>query len=527
MGRSYTVEERLLDMRSDFERLLRSSEPWSAVSALARDHWDRPDEVMAALFGCSGFCTVRSEIKTIGIYYSGMGTGGAERVTRDLMVLWESMGYRVVFLCNEGLETSDQYEMPGSVVRVPLPTCFGVGPDTYDVRARALSEALGVQKIDILVYGQWLSVTLPWDVLVCKALGVPVVIQTHGTFGVLAGYGRPEFLRLCETYAHADAITCLSHADRTFWLQFNPKTFYIPNPLDSAFINADPALLEGRHILWAGRIAPDKNPFTMLEVFSRVCRLVPDASLSMVGPVDCATRTSLMKRARELRVEPALSLPGNIAADDMAEVYRRASILVMTSRYEGYPTVLAEAQAMGVPTVMYDLPYLMLAQGDCGVTRVPMDDVDSLARAVSELLLDDERRRAEGSKARRSFRDRFADSVKLGVEWQAVFDAALEGVNYSDNPFCSPWYLMWRTFRSSIVDELSALDERVRACSALERDAAEACGREEWERERALEAQAHGAQLEKELEDIRESVSFKVGRLLTLPMRKVRDLFRG
>lgn len=515
MGHPYTTEERSFNIRHDFECLLKAGEPWGAVSALARTHWERPDEVMAALYGCPALQSDCVDIKTIGVYYSGMGTGGAEHVTRDLIGLWQSMGYRVVFLCNEGPDIVDQYTLPVDVVRVPLPTCFDVKPEDYGVRARALGDALRTYQIDLLVYGQWLSETLPWDLLLSKALGVPVVIQTHGTFGVLAGYGRPEFLKLCETYAHANAVTCLSEADRTFWLQFNPRTFYIPNPLDPAFLNAKPASLVGHRVLWVGRIAPDKNPFAMIDVLYRVRKMVPDAKLSMVGPVSQAMRAALMEKACELGIGPALSLPGNVAAVDMDKVYRDASVFVMTSRYEGYPTVLAEAEAMGVPTVMYDLPYLMLAQGDCGVIRVPMDDADSLAEAIGVLLLDEARRKDEGRKARQNLLNGFADEAVLSEEWQRVFDAvAAQDEDGFDSPFSTAWYLMWKTFRSSIVDQISILEQHVAESKAIE----------EREQHQRREAQAHLAQLEQELADVRGSVSFRAGRVLTAPMRKIRDL---
>ncbi len=621
MGRPNTAEERAAELRRGFERSLRDCEPWRAVSALAQSHWDRPDEVMAALLGCPALRVGRAELKTVGVYYSGMGTGGAERVTRDLILLWRSMGYRVVFLCNEGpaddqyalpddvsraaLPTcfgvgpedyparasalsealrayeidlgpaDDQYALPDDVSRAALPTCFGVGPEDYPARASALSEALRAYEIDLLVYGQWLSVTLPWDMLVCKSLGVPMVIQTHGTFGVLAGYGRPEFLRLCEAYAHAGAVTCLSETDRTFWLQFNPKTFYIPNPLDQAFLSTAPAALEGRRILWVGRIAPDKNPAAMLDVLSRVRQRVPDAQLSMVGPVDPTTRANLMQKAADLGVESALLLPGNVAADAMEPVYRDASVFVMTSRYEGYPTVLAEAEAVGgvesalllpgnvaadamepvyrdasvfvmtsryegyptvlaeaeavgLPTVMYDLPYLMLAQGDCGVTMVPMDDVDALAQAVGDLLLDEDARRSAGAKARENLRGCLADETFLSAAWKRVFDAAMREVPGEGGPvsLATPWYSMWKTLRDSVVDRLHALNDLEHGERALEQELEVAKGCAEWERGRALEAQERVAQLENELATVRGSLSFRVGRALTAPIRKIRDLIQ-
>jgi poly(glycerol-phosphate) alpha-glucosyltransferase len=76
---------------------------------------------------------------------------------------------------------------------------------------------------------------------------------------------------------------------------------------------------------------------------------------------------------------------------DPSGVYRRASLSLLTSRYEGFGLVVAESLAHGCPVVSYDLKYGpadIIADGVDGFL-VPSGDVKGLARRIVEVLSDD------------------------------------------------------------------------------------------------------------------------------------------
>ena len=74
----------------------------------------------------------------------------------------------------------------------------------------------------------------------------------------------------------------------------------------------------------------------------------------------------------------------------MKSVYSNASILALSSRYEGLPMVLLEAQAAGVPVVSFECkcgPKDVLTDGVDGVL-VREGDVDGLAKGILRLIND-------------------------------------------------------------------------------------------------------------------------------------------
>ncbi len=91
---------------------------------------------------------------------------------------------------------------------------------------------------------------------------------------------------------------------------------------------------------------------------------------------------------RALNLEDRVYLTGYVT--NPYPLLRRADLFVLSSRFEGFAIVLAEAMALGVPVVSTDCnagPREVLAEGRCGVL-VPVDDSEALARGIIEVLSD-------------------------------------------------------------------------------------------------------------------------------------------
>ena len=78
--------------------------------------------------------------------------------------------------------------------------------------------------------------------------------------------------------------------------------------------------------------------------------------------------------------EAAIELRGQV--DDMAAFYRDIDVLVLSSRTEGFPNVVAEAMSHGKPVVTTDVGDAALVVGDTGVV-VPPRNEQALAEGMS------------------------------------------------------------------------------------------------------------------------------------------------
>jgi glycosyltransferase involved in cell wall biosynthesis len=136
-------------------------------------------------------------------------------------------------------------------------------------------------------------------------------------------------------------------------------------------------------IIAVGRLNRQKDFETLIRAFHRVLRK-RQARLVILGEGE--ERASLEALVSELGLEDSVSLPGFF--DNPFACMARASVFVLSSAWEGLPTVLIEALALGVPVVATNCesgPDEILEGGRLG-QLVPVGDSAALAEAVLSRL---------------------------------------------------------------------------------------------------------------------------------------------
>ena len=136
-------------------------------------------------------------------------------------------------------------------------------------------------------------------------------------------------------------------------------------------------------VLSVGRLSSEKDHPTLLRAFAEVVRSRA-ARLVILG--EGPERESLLEMAERLEVSQQVDLPG-FKVNPFAYM-SKASALVLSSRYEGFPNVLVQAMACGTPVVSTDCrsgPREILQDGKWG-HLVPVGDWRQMARAILETL---------------------------------------------------------------------------------------------------------------------------------------------
>ena len=120
-----------------------------------------------------------------------------------------------------------------------------------------------------------------------------------------------------------------------------------------------------------------------------------------------------------------LLLPGRVG--DVAELYRRADLVVHPARWEGFGLAMLEAMLAGKPVVAAragSAPELVV-DGETGLL-VPVDDPDALAEAVNSLLADRGQAEAMGDAGRRRADAEFS-VAKMAERTEQLYVESLHG----------------------------------------------------------------------------------------------------
>jgi glycosyltransferase involved in cell wall biosynthesis len=149
-------------------------------------------------------------------------------------------------------------------------------------------------------------------------------------------------------------------------------------PVDHPWFDGGPPVFVA-----AGRLRPQKDFPTLLRAFSYV-RAKRPVRLLILG--EGPERERLEALTRELELSDDVSLPG--AMTNPYAYLARSTAFILSSRWEGLPTVLIEAMSCGAPVIATDCPSgprEILADGRYGAL-VPVGDVPALAAAMDDAL---------------------------------------------------------------------------------------------------------------------------------------------
>lgn len=119
-------------------------------------------------------------------------------------------------------------------------------------------------------------------------------------------------------------------------------------PVEEPGVERDPDL-----VIMMARLDQQKQVDHAIEAFARVAKRLPKARLEIYGRGP--DMPALKRLVHDLGMSKRITLMGFSTQPNLA--YQRASLCIMTSRYEGAPLTLQEAMSFGCPVISYDLRY--------------------------------------------------------------------------------------------------------------------------------------------------------------------------
>lgn len=217
-------------------------------------------------------------------------------------------------------------------------------------------------------------------------------------------------------YPKLDRLICLTKSDKQrYYDQYLNHVSVIPNYTN--FSDVDTTYSNNKKFLFVGRYNDMKGVDYLVDIMVKVSSHCPDWSFVLYGEGE-------KKKWLENQIE-ALDLSDivevNEPTDNITDEYKAAGVFILTSRNEGFPMVLLEAQAHGLPIVSFDCetgPSEIISDGEDGYL-IPAFDVDAFAQQLVKLACDEDKRRKMSAKAV-LYRQRFGKEAVISL-WLEQF----------------------------------------------------------------------------------------------------------
>jgi glycosyltransferase involved in cell wall biosynthesis len=263
--------------------------------------------------------------------------------------------------------------------------------------------------------------------------GFPNVLTLHGNMRVLAKLHRAKpwsYLGLAAILEHlalrrAGGVICITKYTEQNVHNLNPRTWIIPNAVDSSFFSVSNAPDEPPTILCIGLVCSRKNQNALIDALAPLSKEI-DFRLLFLGnaPSGSAYAGTFFRKISQFSW---VNHGGFASRDALKAALARASLVVLPSVEDNCPMVVLEAAAAGVPVVaagVGGVPDLIEHEVN-GLLCNPVD-AGSIRKNVRQLLTRRDQAQAFAREGKRRAQEQFG-SVSIARRHTAIYRELLEG----------------------------------------------------------------------------------------------------
>jgi glycosyltransferase involved in cell wall biosynthesis len=285
-------------------------------------------------------------------------------------------------------------------------------------RASLWTDVLLLRWLRSLPEGTVVVTTRPALTLLASRLAparVVVIAQEHQH---LSHHRKRLRAALADALGNVSVLLTLTEADRAAYQELLGATGVavraIPNAVPD--VPAGPGDPGAHQLMAAGRLNRQKGFDLLLPAFATVADSHPDWTLDIFG--EGPLRQELEKVVNDLGLRGRVRI--NVPTDRLGDRMRDASVLVLSSRFEGFPLILLEAMAAGLSVVSFDCPTGPgeIITDEANGLLVPAQSVPEMAAALDRVMSDESLRRRLAAAAPAAVRP--YSSQQVGRRWDEL-----------------------------------------------------------------------------------------------------------
>lgn len=337
-------------------------------------------------------------MKRIAFFLPGLYGGGAERVFLNLAQGFTERGYQVDFVLAQ-LEGALSDQIPDRVSMI----CLNKKIHHANRSIRSVPALIGYlkdRKPDILITALHGNLLAIWAKLIARS-PVKLIITEHNTFSIqnrllAKPIGLLNSMLVHEYYPKANYIVAVSNGvadDLAEAVRLPRENIHvIVNPVITQSVQqkkslpiSHPWFVQGSPpvILAVGRLTDQKDFSTLIRAFS-VIDHTSDCRLMILG--DGELREELEVLIDQLNLTNRVKLPGFV--ENPYAYMANSALFVLSSKWEGLPTVLIEAMACGLPVISTQCPSgpLEILQAGRFGRLIPVGNAEEMASAIQDGL---------------------------------------------------------------------------------------------------------------------------------------------
>ena len=332
---------------------------------------------------------------------SSLNAGGAERVLSNMANFWARKGWAVSIVTLDDVSNDPFYPLDPRIKCIRLNQLSNssnmiIGCVKNWQRVSQLRRTIRKNNPNVII-----SFIDTMNVLILLAslrLGIKVVVSERIDPKLHSIGYIWKLLRLVTYHMMADHIIVQTQRAKGYFpATLHSRVLVVPNAVTVDHeVRTTSLVVDAQKpcVISIGRLVEQKGFDVLISAFAKLKSKFPSWTLNIYG--EGPLRSNLESLCRELEISSWVRFHGRI--HNPYTVLYQANIFVLSSRFEGFPNVLLEAMACGLPVISTDCPSgprEIIQNGKNGIL-VPSENDEALANAMEWLMVNEVERQRLG-----------------------------------------------------------------------------------------------------------------------------------